>query len=169
MIDSHSNPAVATLLTDGKAPKCTGLLGQTAYCGHESPRARPELSATPPADLLNVLGNDRAERFVRLALETLFRSTADEPQFSHLRPHLAAILAANTPSQVATSLDRSCLSSRELQILSGIASGMTNKQIARSLGVAPETIKSHIKSIFTKLRCVTRAQAVARAELYGWL
>ena len=46
-----------------------------------------------------------------------------------------------------------------------IADGMSNKGIARSLGIAPETVKSHAKNIFVKLASRTRAQAVARAEL----
>jgi LuxR family maltose regulon positive regulatory protein len=50
-----------------------------------------------------------------------------------------------------------------------IADGMSNKGIARSLGIAPETVKSHAKSIFIKLATRTRAQAVARAEAIGFL
>jgi LuxR family maltose regulon positive regulatory protein len=44
-----------------------------------------------------------------------------------------------------------------------IACGMSNKRIALDLGIAPETVKSHAKSIFLKLETRTRAQAVARA------
>jgi Bacterial regulatory proteins, luxR family len=35
-----------------------------------------------------------------------------------------------------------------------------NKCIARSLGIAPETVKTHVKAIFGKLKARTRAQAV---------
>ncbi len=61
------------------------------------------------------------------------------------------------------------LSSRESSILSMIAHGMSNKRIAQSLGIAPETVKSHAKNIFVKLSSRTRAQAVARAESIGFL
>jgi LuxR family maltose regulon positive regulatory protein len=50
-----------------------------------------------------------------------------------------------------------------------IARGMSNKRIAQSLGIAPETVKSHAKSIFFKLAARTRAQAVARADAIGLL
>jgi len=50
-----------------------------------------------------------------------------------------------------------------------IAHGMSNKHIAQSLGITPETVKSHAKSIFVKLATRTRAQAVARAEAIGFL
>jgi LuxR family maltose regulon positive regulatory protein len=52
---------------------------------------------------------------------------------------------------------------RETAILRMIAQGMSNKRIAQSLGIAPETVKSHAKNIFLKLGTRTRAQAVARA------
>lgn len=61
------------------------------------------------------------------------------------------------------------LSSRESSILRMIAHGMSNKRIAQSLGIAPETVKSHAKNIFVKLSTRTRAQAVARAESIGFL
>jgi ATP/maltotriose-dependent transcriptional regulator MalT len=61
------------------------------------------------------------------------------------------------------------LSSRESSILRMIAHGMSNKRIAQSLGIAPETVKSHAKNIFVKLSTRTRAQAVARAESMGFL
>ena len=56
------------------------------------------------------------------------------------------------------------LSRRETGVLQMIARGMSNKCIARSLGIAPETVKSHVKHIFSKLKARTRAQAVACAE-----
>jgi LuxR family maltose regulon positive regulatory protein len=48
-----------------------------------------------------------------------------------------------------------------------IAQGQSNKEIARTLGITPETVKSHVKSIFTKLDVDKRAQAVARAQALG--
>ena len=59
------------------------------------------------------------------------------------------------------------LSSRERNILQLIAEGQSNKEIARTLGIAPETVKSHVKSIFLKLEVDKRAQAVARAQGLG--
>ena len=55
------------------------------------------------------------------------------------------------------------LSRRETVVLQMIARGMSNKCIARSLGIAPETVKTHVKAILSKLKARTRAQAVARA------
>jgi LuxR family transcriptional regulator, maltose regulon positive regulatory protein len=59
------------------------------------------------------------------------------------------------------------LSPRERNILERIGQGQSNKEIARELGIAPETIKSHIKNIFIKLAVDRRAQAVSRAQSLG--
>ena len=59
------------------------------------------------------------------------------------------------------------LSPRETGILKLIAQGLSNKEVARRLDIGPETVKSHLKSVFTKLGVERRAQAVARAQTLG--
>jgi LuxR family transcriptional regulator, maltose regulon positive regulatory protein len=59
------------------------------------------------------------------------------------------------------------LSPRETDILKLIAQGLSNKEIARSLYIGPETVKSHLKSVFGKLGVERRAQAVSRAQTLG--
>jgi LuxR family transcriptional regulator, maltose regulon positive regulatory protein len=61
----------------------------------------------------------------------------------------------------------SALSPRETDILTLIAEGLSNKEIARDLDIGPETVKSHLKSVFTKLGVEKRAQAVSRAQTLG--
>ncbi len=53
------------------------------------------------------------------------------------------------------------LSPREHHILHLLAGGQSNKEIARGLGIAPETVKTHVSKIFTKLGAQNRAQAAA--------
>jgi LuxR family maltose regulon positive regulatory protein len=57
------------------------------------------------------------------------------------------------------------LSNREGDILKFIAQGLSNKEIAKTLAIAPETVKSHVKQIFVKLGVEKRAQAVACSKL----
>ncbi len=59
------------------------------------------------------------------------------------------------------------LSPRERNILELIGEGRSNKEIARSLRITPETVKSHVKNMFVKLGVERRAQAVARAQGLG--
>src|SRR5258708_1572763 len=61
----------------------------------------------------------------------------------------------------------SALSPRETDILKLIAEGLSNKEIARSLDIGPETVKSYLKSVFIKLGVERRAQAVSRAQTLG--
>ena len=59
------------------------------------------------------------------------------------------------------------LSPREIAIVRHIGAGQSNKEIARRLGIRPETVKSHIKNIFVKLGVDKRVQAVLRAHALG--
>lgn len=52
------------------------------------------------------------------------------------------------------------LSAREVEILDYVARGLSNKEIARAIRVAPETVKWHLKNIFEKLKVNSRIQAV---------
>ena len=61
------------------------------------------------------------------------------------------------------------LTNRETQILSYIAEGNTNKQIAHTLGISEQTIKSHVSAILRKLNANDRAHAVALAIRSGWI
>jgi DNA-binding CsgD family transcriptional regulator len=61
------------------------------------------------------------------------------------------------------------LSARECAVLALIAKGQSNKRVAQTLKIAPETVKSHVKRSFIKLGAKTRAEAVARATELGFL
>lgn len=53
------------------------------------------------------------------------------------------------------------LTRRELEVLSDLASGRTNKQIARDLGVSLNTVKFHVRNLFQKLGVNSRGQAIS--------
>lgn len=55
------------------------------------------------------------------------------------------------------------LSEREIEILRLTANDMTDKEIASSLEISFAGVRFYWRSIFKKLRCNTRACAVARA------
>jgi DNA-binding NarL/FixJ family response regulator len=61
------------------------------------------------------------------------------------------------------------LTLRERKILSLVASGVSNKGVARSLGVSVNTVKFHLAAAFEKLNAATRAEAVAEAIRRGEL
>ncbi len=59
--------------------------------------------------------------------------------------------------------DGSGLSERELEVLQLLAKGATNDEIASALFLSEKTVKSHLSSIFRKLRVTNRTQAASKA------
>jgi DNA-binding CsgD family transcriptional regulator len=58
------------------------------------------------------------------------------------------------------------LSPRECEILGLLASGQSNKEMARTLAISPNTIKTHIARVYEKLEVARRVQAIEKAR---WL
>jgi two-component system response regulator DesR len=59
------------------------------------------------------------------------------------------------------------LSEREREVLTHMASGATNKEIAERLFLSPHTVKEHTSTLYRKLGVRNRAEAVQRAERLG--
>ncbi len=59
------------------------------------------------------------------------------------------------------------LSEREIEVLRHVGIGQANKDIARTLGVTEETVKAHLKNVFTKLGVKDRTKAVTLAAKRG--
>jgi DNA-binding CsgD family transcriptional regulator len=58
------------------------------------------------------------------------------------------------------------LTERECDILARLASGQSNKELARTLAISPNTVKTHLARVFEKLEVQNRMQAVEKAR---WL
>jgi DNA-binding NarL/FixJ family response regulator len=61
------------------------------------------------------------------------------------------------------------LSDREMEVLSCVVRGMSNKEIAASLGISHQTVKNHVTSILRKFVVEDRTQAVVYALKRGWV
>ncbi len=61
------------------------------------------------------------------------------------------------------------LHSREIQVLSYTARGMSNKAIAEQLNISERTVQSHLVNIFRKLQVSSRTEAVLQGLRRGWL
>ena len=66
-------------------------------------------------------------------------------------------------------IDQLNLSKRELEVLDGIARGLSNQEIAEQLFVSVNTIKTHANNLYVKLDVKRRTQAVTRARELGVL
>jgi DNA-binding CsgD family transcriptional regulator len=81
-------------------------------------------------------------------------------------PDLVVVAGPGTATPLETSL---ALTSRELEVLSLLAEGASNKLIARRLGISAHTAKYHVASLLEKLDAVSRTDAVAHALRIGVL
>jgi DNA-binding NarL/FixJ family response regulator len=54
-----------------------------------------------------------------------------------------------------------CLSTRELEVVRSVASGMSNKELAEHLGISTATVKTHLTRVFQKLGVNGRGQLIA--------
>jgi DNA-binding NarL/FixJ family response regulator len=61
------------------------------------------------------------------------------------------------------------LSAREVEVLQMIAYGSTNREVAEKLSISPQTVKTYLERIFTKLGVSDRTRAVAVALKLGIL
>ena len=81
-----------------------------------------------------------------------------------VRALIATTKAAESLSASALRQRFPLLTAREADILSQVAEGWSNPEIAADLFVSLATVKSHINAIFSKLDLTTRAQAITRAR-----
>ena len=89
-------------------------------------------------------------------VDTVRRVHAGE---TYLPPSLAAKLAERVSG--------AALSQREMEVLQRMAAGKSNKEIGTELFISDGTVKTHVKSIFTKLDVVSCTEAVATASRRG--
>lgn len=56
------------------------------------------------------------------------------------------------------------LTGQEVKVLERLAAGQSNKEIARALGLSPNTVKTHLTNLFAKLEVSRRTQAIGKAR-----
>lgn len=61
------------------------------------------------------------------------------------------------------------LTEREMEVLTLVAKGYTNKAIGAQLDISDRTVQGHLAKIFTKMNASSRTEAVMRAISFGWL
>ncbi len=134
----------------------------------------PERDGSPPPDRARLL---QATAEARLALEQAALAVAIAAQRARsVATALDAVLAVLVASEATAAGPPAnggwrhtvALSPREQEVLALVAEGRSNKAIAETLFVSPNTVKSHVASLLSKLHADTRAQLAviaARHEL----
>jgi DNA-binding NarL/FixJ family response regulator len=88
----------------------------------------------------------------------------------YLPPRLAEIAASRIDSGATVAvrdeatLTGERLTERQIDVLRLVASGLSNKEIARALSLAPSTVKTHVSNIQTYLGAANRTDASIRAR-----
>jgi DNA-binding NarL/FixJ family response regulator len=84
-----------------------------------------------------------------------------------LHPAVAARLMEEVAAGAPRRADGDDLTAREREVLSLIAHGLSNKRIARELGISDATVKIHVSSVLRKLDVTDRTQAALHAVREG--
>jgi DNA-binding CsgD family transcriptional regulator len=120
----------------------------------------------PSNEVRNVVGLGIADDRLRGALP----HEADARQIDAAIRAVAAGLVVRVPAAresgfgaMRESDGHALLTPREVEVLTALAEGMTNKAIARRLDISLHTVKFHVESLFRKLGARTRTEAVAKA------
>jgi len=149
-------------LLDLRMPVLDGIAAIEAIRGHA------------PAALLIVLTTFGTDHDISMAIKAgakayLLKDTQREELLDCIRavyageiripPFLFAKLVAEVSGEALTN--------RELEVLALLARGRSNKDIALQLSISETTVKSHLRSIFNKLRVLSRTEAIAVASRRG--
>ncbi|RKT06604.1 LuxR family two component transcriptional regulator [Streptomyces sp. 3211.6] len=140
--------APVLMLTYSREPEIVReslLLGAGGYLVH---------GEFTPEDLVRAVHDVREGRphFTPTAADTLLASLRTSSQSQRT--------VAQSPERLHNSVLFG-LSSREVEIMDLIASGMSNQQIAAACFISEKTVKNHINRIFAKLQSTSRSEAIA--------
>jgi DNA-binding CsgD family transcriptional regulator len=108
------------------------------------------------------------EESLRQALTTFDRLCA-KPDAARTVQALRAIGARNIPRgpRAETRANVAQLTARELDVLSRVTEGQSNREIAEALFLSPRTVGHHVSAILSKLQISSRTEARAQVEALG--
>lgn len=70
-------------------------------------------------------------------------------------------------AKLASRMSGDALTSREIDVLKLLGRGRSNKEIGSDLFISETTVKTHVRSVFTKLNVMSRTEAIAAASQRG--
>lgn len=97
------------------------------------------------------------------------KSFTAEDMIAAIRKVLAGEIFTTATVAQAAPAPSSALTLRQLEVISMLGRGFSNKEIARQLDVAERTVKAHVSAVFEALNVKNRTQAVLAAQSKGYL
>jgi two-component system NarL family response regulator len=79
----------------------------------------------------------------------------------------ATSIPASLVAKLAAGISDEPLTGREMEVLTLLARGKSNKEIGANLYISETTVKAHLRSIFGKLNVLSRTEAIATASRRG--
>lgn len=136
----------------------TAVLVLTTFDDHDD--VTEAVAAGADGYLLKEIDADGLRRAVR-------RAAAGEPQVSPGIVRQMMDRIARLPTRRTTEAELAGLTDREVEILAHVGRGLSNEEIGRALFLSPETARTYVSRLMTKLAARDRAQLVVLAHRAG--
>ena len=152
-----------------RAPTVLLARALLALVAHE--RGQPDAHAML-AEVLSLADLAGMRRYVEAAhprLANMLGPVSPSTRPAERAPSSAAQRARASVSPAVVPATGGLLTPREARMLSLLATGKANKEIARAMDIGEQTVKWHLKNVFFKLNAASRKHAVDRARLLGLL
>lgn len=112
---------------------------------------------------------DEGDRMAELLREYIGHRQINANLMSSIMRYARELLLLLSDPANKTANSGAPITKQELKILRMIEMGLSNKQIADQLQITTETVKSHLKSMYRKLRVNSREQALEQGKKLKWL
>jgi DNA-binding NarL/FixJ family response regulator len=159
------------VLVDGDAPNCISAvravvrtLPETKVLALAMPEVEPQLIALAEAGISGYVSREGSIEDLLAAVNSVYRGEM------LCSPRMAATLLRRVKtlaSERSSPRARVQLTERQLEIVSLVGQGLTNKEIAQRLCIELPTVKNHLHTIYARLDVSRRAEAAARAREHG--
>ena len=91
----------------------------------------------------------------------------DEPAWTRFLAEVRSFLGVEDESRVRRGKGLERLTGRQAEVLDLVAAGLSNDEIAGTLGIATKTVRNHLTRVYSRLGVDSRARAIVRARQAG--
>lgn len=179
----ESEDGISVVGTSGTAAEAIAAVGQLCpdvvlmdlrMPEMEGTQAIAELRRVDPSVRVLVLTNYESDEYITKALQAgalgyLLKNTPQE-EIVHAVERVAKYercVPAHIAQKLVETVGRDPLSQRELEVLTLVAKGLTNKEIAQRLFISDKTARNHVASCLVKLGAGDRTEATTTAIVRG--
>ncbi len=146
------------------------LAARIALAGHHLAETMAEADVVLADDEADLSGDLPSLRLAAREDEGALPASLSPAQLDAALRAVSVGLRVSLPAPAGFDADeptRKLLTPRELEILACLGEGMSNKEVARKLGISAHTVKFHLEAVFAKLDATSRAEAVAKGLRRG--